>query len=76
MTELRKLLEKFLAGEIGLEELPQEFESLLMNDSALAMSAATWLDDAEKDGRLSQTGSNSLRPFLIPTSTIREISSQ
>jgi serine/threonine protein kinase len=64
MTELRKLLERFLAGEVGLEELPQRFEALLLSDSELAMSAATWLDDAEKDGRLSQTVCVSLKNVL------------
>jgi serine/threonine protein kinase len=64
MTELRKLLERFLAGEVGLEELPQRFEALLLRDSELAMSAATWLDDAEKDGRLSDTVSASLKNVL------------
>jgi serine/threonine protein kinase len=64
MTELRKLLERFLAGEVGLEELPQKFEALLLSDSELAMSAATWLDDAEKEGRLSDTVCASLKSVL------------
>ncbi|MDX1405869.1 MAG: protein kinase [Woeseiaceae bacterium] len=64
MTELRKLLERFLAGELGIEELPQHFEALLHSDSEVAMSAATWLIEAEKDGRLSQTVCASLQEVL------------
>lgn len=64
MTELRKLLEEFLAGDVGLEDLPQRFEALLLNDSELAMSAATWLDDAEREGRLSETVCTSLKNVL------------
>jgi len=64
MTELRKLLESFLAGEVVLEELPQKFESLLENHSDLAMSSAVWLDAAVKDGRLSETVCSSLKTVL------------
>ncbi len=64
MTELRRLLERFLAGEVRADELPQQFEALLANDSELAMSAATWLDVAEKDGRLSETVCASLKRVL------------
>ena len=39
MTELQKLLNRFLAGEIGLDELKQEFALLLQDDADLPMSA-------------------------------------
>ena len=64
MTELQKLLERFLAQEIGLEELQQQFALLLADDSDLPMSAATWLDAGEKDGRLSATVCRSLKSAL------------
>ena len=64
MTELQNLLQRFHAGEIGLAELTQEFESLLLNDSEMAMSAPVWLDAGEEDGRLSNTVCASLRDAL------------
>ena len=64
MTELQKLLERFLAGKIGLDELQQQFALLLADDSDLPMSAATWLDAGEKDGRLSATVCRSLKSAL------------
>ena len=64
MTELQNLLQRFHAGEIGLAELTQEFESLLLNDSEMAMSAPAWLDAGEEDGRLSNTVCASLRDAL------------
>ena len=48
-------MKRFLAGEIGLDELKQEFALLLQDDSDLPMSAAAWLDAGAKDGRLSAT---------------------
>jgi serine/threonine protein kinase len=64
MKELQNLLNRFHAGEIGLDELTQEFESLLLNDSDMAMSAPDWLDAGEQDGRLSTTVCRSLRNAL------------
>ena len=64
MTEIQNLLQRFHAGEIGLAELTQEFESLLLNDSGMAMSAPAWLDAGEDDGRLSNTVCASLRDAL------------
>lgn len=64
MTELQKLLEKFLAQEIGLDELQQQFSLLLAGDADLPMSAAAWLDAGEKEGRLSATVCRSLKSAL------------
>ena len=64
MKELQNLLKRFHAGEIGLDELTQAFESLLLNDSEMAMSAPAWLDAGEQDGRLSTTVCLSLRNAL------------
>jgi len=64
MTELQKLLDRFLAREIGLDELQQQFALLLAGDSDLPMSAATWLDAGEKDGCLSATVCRSLKSAL------------
>jgi serine/threonine protein kinase len=64
MKELQNLLKRFHAGEIGLGELTQEFESLLLNDSEMAMSAPAWLDAREQEGRLSTTVCTSLRDTL------------
>jgi serine/threonine protein kinase len=64
MTELQNLLKRFHAGEIGLDELTREFESLLLNDSEMAMSAPAWLDAGEQEGRLSNTVCSSLRDSL------------
>lgn len=64
MTELQTLLSRFLAGEIGLDELKQEFALLLQDDSDLPMSAEAWLDAGEKDGRLSATVCTALKSEL------------
>jgi len=64
MTELQILLNRFLAGEIGLDELQQEFALLLQDDSDLPMSAEAWIDDGEKDGRLSATVCTALKNEL------------
>jgi hypothetical protein len=64
MNELQNLLQRFHAGEIGLAELTQEFESLLLNDADMAMSAPAWLDAGEQEGRLSRTVCASLRDAL------------
>ena len=65
MTELQKLLKRFLAREIGLDELQQKFALLLEDDSDLTMSAAAWLDAGEKDGRLSAAVCTSLKNVLV-----------
>jgi serine/threonine protein kinase len=64
MTELQNLLKSFLGGEIGLDELTQQFASMLEDDSDLPMSAAAWIDDGEQDGRLSSTVCRSLKGVL------------
>jgi serine/threonine protein kinase len=64
MKELQKLLQKFLEGEIGLDDLQQEFASLLESDAELTMTAVAWLDAGEKDGRLSTTVCTSLKHVL------------
>ncbi len=65
MRELQNLLKRFLAREIGLDELQQKFALLLEDDSDLAMSAAAWLDAGEKDGRLSAAVCTSLKNVLV-----------
>jgi hypothetical protein len=55
MKELQKLLQRFLEGEIGLDDLQQAFASLLESDAELTMTAVAWIDEGEKDGRLSTT---------------------
>ena len=64
MTELQQLLDRFLAGEIGLDEMQQQFALLLADDSDLPMSAAAWLDAGEQDGRLSATVCRTLKNAL------------
>jgi hypothetical protein len=64
MTELQNLLKSFLGGEIGLDELTQQFASMLEDDSELPMSAVAWIDDGEQDGRLSSTVCRSLKGVL------------
>jgi len=64
MTELQILLNRFLAGEIGLDELKQEFALLLQDDADLPMSAEAWLEAGEKDGRLSATVCTALKDEL------------
>jgi len=64
MTELQILLNRFLAGEIGLDELKQEFALLLQDDAELPMSAEAWLEAGEKDGRLSVTVCTALKNEL------------
>ena len=65
MMELQDLLKQFLARNIGLEELQQQFGNLLEQEPSLAMSAAAWLDAGEKDGRLSVTVCTSLKNVLV-----------
>ena len=64
MTKLQQLLDRFLAREIGLDELQQQFALLLAGDSDLPMSAAAWLDAGEQDGRLSATVCRTLKSAL------------
>jgi len=64
MTKLQQLLDRFLAREIGLDELQQQFALLLAGDSDLPMSAAAWLDAGEQDGRLSETVCRTLKNVL------------
>jgi serine/threonine protein kinase len=64
MTELQQLLDRFLAREIGLDEMQQQFALLLADDSDLPMSAAAWLDAGEQDGRLSATVCRTLKNAL------------
>ncbi len=64
MRELQKLLQRFLEGEIGLDDLQQAFASLLEGDADLTMTAVAWLDAGEKDGRLSTTVCTSLKSVL------------
>jgi serine/threonine protein kinase len=64
MTKLQQLLDRFLAREIGLDEMQQQFALLLADDSDLPMSAAAWLDAGEQDGRLSATVCRSLKNAL------------
>ncbi len=65
MKELQKLLKRFLAREIGLDDLRGGFALLLEDDADLAASAAAWLDTGEKDGRLSATVCTSLKNVLV-----------
>ena len=65
MRELQKLLKRFLAREIGLDDLQGGFALLLEDDADLAASAAAWLDSGEKDGRLSATVCTSLKNVLV-----------
>jgi serine/threonine protein kinase len=64
MKELQKLLQRFLEGEIGLDDLQQAFASLLESDAELTMTAVAWIDEGEKDGRLSTTVYTSLKNVL------------
>jgi len=64
MTKLQQLLDRFLAREIGLDEMQQQFALLLADDSDLPMSAAAWLDAGEQDGRLSATVCRTLKNAL------------
>ena len=64
MTELQQLLDRFLAREIGLDEMQQQFALLLADDSDLPMSAEAWLDAREQDGRLSATVCRTLKNAL------------
>ena len=64
MTKLQQLLDRFLAREIGLDEMQQQFALLLADDSDLPMSAAAWLDAGEHDGRLSATVCRTLKNAL------------
>jgi serine/threonine protein kinase len=64
MTELQQLLDRFLAREIGLDEMQQQFALLLADDSDLPMSAEAWLDAGEQDGRLSATVYRTLKNAL------------
>ncbi len=64
MTKLQQLLDRFLAREIGLDEMQQQFALLLADDSELPMSAAAWLDAGEHDGRLSATVCRTLKNAL------------
>lgn len=64
MTELQQLLDRFLAREIGLDEMQQQFALLLADDSDLPMSAEAWLDAGEQDGRLSATVCRTLKNTL------------
>lgn len=65
MRELQKLLKRFLAREIGLDDLQRGFALLLEDTPDLAASAAAWLDTGEKDGRLSATVCTSLKNVLV-----------
>ena len=73
MTKLQQLLDRFLAREIGLDELQQQFALLLAGDSDLPMSAAAWLDAGEQDGRLSETVCRTLKNALESHLAIRVV---
>lgn len=64
MSELQQLLDQFFAGDIGREELPKEFESLLRNNAELALAADEFLESVAKDSRLSGTAWLSLKKVL------------
>lgn len=65
MKELQLLLKRFLAREIGIGDLQQEFSVLLKNDRELPANAAAWLDAGEKDGLLSAAVCTALKSVLI-----------
>lgn len=64
MSELQQLLDQFFAGDIGREELPKEFESLLRSNAELALAADEFLESVAKDSRLSGTAWLSLKKVL------------
>lgn len=65
MHELQQLLKRFLARQIGLEELQRRFALLLDDDADLAPKAAAWLDAGEKDGRLSSAVCTPLKNVIV-----------
>ena len=65
MRELQELLKRFLAREIGLEQLRNGFAELLKKDADLAAPAAAWLDAGEEDGMLSAAVCTSLKSVIV-----------
>lgn len=64
MTSLKQLIQGFIAGDIGADELPRQFEALLRRDAELALSADAFLESAAQDGRLSGAAWLSLKKVL------------
>lgn len=65
MHKLQRLLKRFLARKIGIDELQRRFALLLDDEADLAPKAAAWLDAGEKDGRLSSAVCNSLKNVIV-----------
>lgn len=65
MSELKDLLRRFLAREIGLTELQRRFALLLEGDTTVAAPAAAWLDSAERDGLLSTAVCTALKNVIV-----------
>ncbi len=65
MRELQKLLQRFLAREIELEDLQRGFAAILEKDPDIAAPAAAWLDAGEQDGMLSSAVCTSLKSVIV-----------
>lgn len=65
MHEIQRQLKRFLAREIGLEELQRRFALMLEDESDLASKAAAWLDAGEQDGRISSAVCTSLKNVIV-----------